>query len=88
MAPEQPATDDDDDFLAGYQPPSVDEMRTMLGNVQQDVDVMAAELAVEEDGDDVDDEDEYDEELRRERDLGYTAHGTDGDGEWAEGYDY
>lgn len=88
MAPKPPVPDDDEDFLDDYQPPSVDEMRAMLGDVQHDVDVMAAELAEVEEDDDLDDDDEYDEELRRERDLGYSAHGADGDGEWTEGYDY
>ncbi len=87
MAPQQPPVDDDDDFLEGYQPPSPDEMRAMLGDVQHDVDVMAADLVTEDDDDDVDDDDD-DGELRRERDFGYSAHGADGDGEWIEGYDY
>lgn len=85
-----------DEDLAGYQPPGEAEMQALLGDVQHDVDVMEARFHREpEEADapyDLDDEDEeedeLDEELRRERDLGYTAHGEDGDGEWQEGYDY
>lgn len=84
----------EDEELAGYQPPDEAEMQALLGDVQHDVDVTEARYHREpdeelEDGYDLDeDEDELDEELRRERDLGYTAHGEDGDGEWQEGYDY
>ncbi|MBQ1784882.1 MAG: hypothetical protein II007_14680 [Gammaproteobacteria bacterium] len=83
-----------DEVLAGYKPPGEAEMQALLGDVQHNVDVMEARFHREpdedlDDGYDLDDEDdETDEELRRERDLGYTAHGEDGDGEWQEGYDY
>lgn len=92
-APVGRADDIDEDELARYQPPSDTEMQALVGDVQHDVDLMEARFHREPDDDDDrydldSDDDELDEELRRERDLGYSAHGDEGDGEWTEGYDY